>query len=134
VARLNHTFTISVPPEQAKEEFQEEIGPDLRRDGGFQIAHDGSRRLVYSDGIVSPEPAPLGGYPTNWNTYARLRRLLARRITVEFVPEGAGTKVSLRGSVERGICTGLEELGSPGHWPGNREQVRARREAEEAEG
>jgi hypothetical protein len=120
VARLNHTFTISVPPQEAKEQFQGEIGPALRRDGGFRLAYDESRRLVYSDGVVSSEPALLGRDPTDWNTYAKLRRLLARRITVEFVTEGAGTRVSLRGSVERGIRAGLEKLGTTGHWPENR--------------
>jgi hypothetical protein len=117
VAKLNHAFQMSVPPQQAREQFQAEVGTDLRRDGGFRIAQDESRRIVYSDGMVSLEPAPLGADPEGWNAYARLRRLLARSITVEFVPDGAGTRVSLRGHATRDMCAALCRLGTAGHWP-----------------
>jgi hypothetical protein len=130
VAKLDHTFKMPVPPPQAKEQFQIDIGPGLRHEGGFRLAQDESRRLLYSDGVVASEPAPLGESPDDWNTYARLRRLLARRIKVEFAPEGAGTRVSLRGRAERDICAALCKLGSPGQWPENRERVYERREAE----
>lgn len=122
---------MPVSPQEAKELFQEEIGPELRREGEFGLARDESRRLVYSDGVVpAEEPAPLLGAPRDWGVYAKLRRLMARRITVEFVSTGTGTRVSLRGSAERDVCAGLEKLGSPGHWPENRERVRESRERE----
>ena len=130
MAKLDHTFSVPLPLQQAKEQFQMDIGPGLRREGGFRVAQDESRRLVYSDGVVPSEPAPLGGSPDDWNTYARLRRLLARRIEVEFAPEGARTRVSLCGRAERDICGALNELGSPGHWPENRERLRELQEAE----
>jgi hypothetical protein len=87
------------------------IGPGLRREGSFRVAQDESRRLVDSDGVV-----PLGRSPGDWNTYARLRRLFARRIESEFAPEAAGTPVSPRGKAERDICAALNKLGGPGQW------------------
>jgi hypothetical protein len=130
VAKLDHAFSTPLPPQEAKEQFQMDIGPGLRREGGFRVAQDESRRLLYSDGVVSLEPAPLGGSLDDWNSYARLRRLFARRIEVEFAPEGAGTRVSLRGKAERDICAALSKLGSPGQWPENRERLRELHEAE----
>jgi hypothetical protein len=130
VAKLDHTFSIPLPLQQAKEQFQMDIGPGLRREGSFRVAQDESRRLMYSDGVVPLEPAPLGRSPGDWNTYARLRRLLARRIEVEFAPEAAGTRVTLRGKAERDICAALGKLGGVGQWPENRERLRELHEAE----
>jgi hypothetical protein len=130
VAKLDHTFLMSVPPQEAKAQFQADIGPELRSNGSLRLAQDESRRLVYSDGVVSREPAPLGESAYDWNTYAKLRRLLARRIKVEFAPDGAGTRVSLRGKAERDICAALNLLGALGQWPENREQRYERREAD----
>lgn len=127
MAKLDHTFSVPLPVQQAKEQFQMDIGPELRRDAGFRLAQEESRRLVYSDGVVSLDPMAL---PDDWNTYARLRRLLARRVNVDFAPEGAGTRVSLCGRAERDICAALNKLGRPGHWPENRERLRELREAE----
>lgn len=107
-----------------------DIGPGLRRQGDYRLALEESRRLLYSDGLVPSEPAPLGGSGDDWNTYAKLRRLLARRITVEFVPQGAGTRVSLSGRVERELCAALCRLGAPGQWPEGRERLYEQREAE----
>lgn len=46
-----------------------------------------------------------------------LELLASHRIKVTFVPEGEGTRVTIRGSARHDVGAGLERLGRPDHWP-----------------
>jgi hypothetical protein len=51
MARIENSFEMDVPPEQAQAMFVRDIAPDLAKDGGFQPAHEKPGLLLYSDAL-----------------------------------------------------------------------------------
>jgi hypothetical protein len=41
VARIDHSFTMSEPPEKALARFRDELGPELHRKTGFGLHNEG---------------------------------------------------------------------------------------------
>ncbi len=114
MAKLAHSFSMDGSLQQAQQRFRDELSAEMHRLRGFVLVADEPRRLVYSDGEVK------GYVPRDRAGYTGLRRLLARRITVDFAPEGTRTRVALTGRAESDIVHALAQLGEPGEWPGAR--------------
>jgi hypothetical protein len=52
VARVNASFTMDVPPEQAQAMFVRDLLPDLHKDAGFILYEERPGRLELSKGVV----------------------------------------------------------------------------------
>jgi hypothetical protein len=142
IARIDHSFTIDKPAEQAQAMFVRDIAPELAKDRDFQIAHERPGQLVFSDGIATAgdeqsvleegthEDEPWARIPalgSRWpgrfvlsvdrGAGENLAAVLPRHIRVDFTPEGVGTRVHVHGHVEHDIRHALELLGTPRHWP-----------------
>ena len=52
VARVNASFTMDVPPEQAQAMFVRDLLPDLYKDAGFVLYEERPGRLELSKGVV----------------------------------------------------------------------------------
>jgi hypothetical protein len=100
-------------PERAQARFLEEIAPELHRKADFAVCAERPGRLGLSDGVI----APLRVANRGAGDYEGLRIILARRIRVDFEGEGIGTRVTVRGHVQREVRRALEQLGQPGYWP-----------------
>jgi hypothetical protein len=131
MAKIDHSFHMEEAPEQAQQRFEDELGWELHRDGGFAAVKEKPGEIDYSDGVVddvSDEDAfpggPLArsgglvghGGPSS-AAYGGLRELLARRIKVELTPDGSGTLVHIHGHAEGPLRDAIQRLGTPGHWP-----------------
>jgi hypothetical protein len=142
MAKIDHTFHMDEAPAQAQRRFEEEIGWELHRHGGFAEVKDVPGEIDYSDGAVndaSDERSFLpggelaespglssaghgvgrgaGGAGPTIGAYGGLRELLARHIKVELTPDGTGTLVHIHGHAEGRLRDSILLLGSPGHWP-----------------
>jgi len=113
MAKIEHSFTMRETPERAQWRFREDIAPGLHREAGFSLCDESPGCLSFSDGITAS--TEFAG--SDVGSYEGLRRAFARRIKVAFELEGTGTKVTIRGHVERDVRSALELLGRPGHWP-----------------
>jgi hypothetical protein len=114
MAKINHSFTMGGTPEQAQARFVTDIAPELHRKGEMSLYKQEPGHFAFSDGIVDPMALPAGHDAVD---YSLLRRATSRRIRVDFDAELIGTKVTIRGRVEREIRGALDLLGEPGHWP-----------------
>jgi hypothetical protein len=115
VARIRHSFSVPLEPEQAQAMFVRDIAPDLRRLGGFVLYKNEHGCLAFGDERDLPvAEMGLGAAtePSRW-----MRRLVERRIRVTFESEPPGTRVTLRGSSPRDVRAALRKLGAPDHWP-----------------
>ena len=59
VARVNASFTMDMPPEQAQAMFVRDLLPDLHKDGGFVLYEERPGRLELSKGVVEDSPHSL---------------------------------------------------------------------------
>jgi hypothetical protein len=57
MARVHHTFTMELAPEQSQELFVRDIVPDLHRDGRFTAYREAPGELRLSDADLDNEPA-----------------------------------------------------------------------------
>lgn len=100
-------------PEQAQEQFVEDIAPELHRKAALALYKQEPGRLAFSDGIVDPvDLAGNGGLD-----YALLRRASAHHLQVDFDAEAMGTMVRIHGHAGRDVRDAIELLGQAGHWP-----------------
>jgi hypothetical protein len=49
--------------------------------------------------------------------YSKLRLWTSRRLSVDFVEDPAGSRVTISGSAPDEVATGINRLGTAGHWP-----------------
>lgn len=137
MARIDRSFSLDRPPEQAQAMFVRDIAPELARDRDFGIVRERPGELIFSQRAAADslqleedleEPveehrdaiADAGAPGWRFNAFHGaddLAGALPRHIRVEFTGEGTGTRVHVHGHVERDVCHALEKLGTPQHWP-----------------
>ena len=145
MAKLERTFHMDYPPEQAQVLFLRDVGPAFAQDGEFLLQHEKPGELRFSEGDVAasptrPDEPPLfserdiervveegaedsiehggGGIPMRaLGGPTGLSRGFARHIKVEFTADGEGTHVVITGHAEHDLRDAIDRLGTPGHWP-----------------
>jgi hypothetical protein len=117
VAKVDHTFLMSQPPEQAQRMFVDEIAPEFDRKAELAMCKDEPGHVLFNDGIVNLDEVPVGSRANDPELYSALREITGHHIHVDFQQEGSGTKVRVHGHVEREISHAIEEFGQPGRWP-----------------
>jgi hypothetical protein len=116
MAKLDRSFQVACAPEEAQAMFIRDVAPALWRAAEFRVVHEEPGELHFSDarntGFGYADPL----------IYDGLSHALARRITVQFVSDGAQTQVRISGHAERQIAEAVGHLGTPGHWPATANQ------------
>ncbi len=130
MAKVDHTFLMTQPPEQAQAMFVDEIAPELHKKAELALCKDEPGCVLFNDGVVDPDSL-LGGVPLSAGSsqavrvgpsndpalYSGLREISGHLLHVDFVPEGSGTRVRIHGHVERDVRDGIDQFGQPGRWP-----------------
>jgi hypothetical protein len=116
VAKIDRAFSMQMPLEKAQQLFVEDIAPEFHGVDEFVLCKEEPGRLEFSDCLVDPETRGANA----WGAYSSLRRLMGRRVKVDFKPDGFGTRVVIRGHAEREMQKAIALLGEPGHWPEGR--------------
>jgi hypothetical protein len=101
-------------PEQTQARFLADIAPELHRKAELLLYEEEPGHLSFSDGIVDSMALAANRDAADCSL---LRRVTGSRIRVDLDAELTGTKVTIRGRVERQMRGALELLGEPGHWP-----------------
>jgi hypothetical protein len=114
MAKLAHSFTMDVPPEQAQAMFVRDLVPDLHKDGDMILSKERAGRLDFSYGpteganldLLEVADPDVVGHPEENDEPAV--RAVEEREPFSFFPAGPGR---IAGS---GLMAGkLEGLGSP---------------------
>jgi len=71
VARVNASFTMDLPPDQAQAMFVRDLLPDLHNDGGFVLYEERPGRLELSKGVVEDSPTASRSSPTRTSLITR---------------------------------------------------------------
>jgi hypothetical protein len=111
LARINHSFSMSMEPAQAQEMFVRDLAPELHKAAGFSLYKNKPGELAFGD------ERDLSTGSSRSEVSGWMRRLAERRIRVTFAAEPPGTRVTLKGGIERDVRRMLLKLGEPGHWP-----------------
>jgi hypothetical protein len=132
--KVDHTFLMQQPPEQAQSMFVDEIAPELHRKAELAMCKDEPGHVLFNDGIVDPDdlvrgvnldelaPGEAGrllrrSASNDVELFSALREATGHHLHVDFEPEGSGTKVRIHGHVERDVRDGIDLFGQPGRWP-----------------
>jgi hypothetical protein len=136
--RVDHSFTMALPPAQAQELFNEDVASELARQDEIEIVREEPGLIVLNDDDWHPaswrseyheeQERPEG--PLSANEVLRAESVSEREpvlpihpgkgLRIEFHAEGDGTDVRIRGHAEKSVREALERLGTPGHWPEGR--------------
>lgn len=82
MAKVKRTFTLSLSPERAQQQFVEHVAPSLHRLGDFVRSHEEPGLIAFTDGIRDPVDFP----NAQGGDYVLLRRLTAHRLKVTLRP------------------------------------------------
>ncbi|MGO9763832.1 MAG: hypothetical protein ACLP1Q_21480 [Solirubrobacteraceae bacterium] len=117
MAKVDHTFLMQQPPEQAQAMFVDEIAPELHKKADLAMYKDEPGHVLFNDGIVDPAELVGGGRSNDTELYSVLREVSGHHLHVDFEAEGSGTRVRIHGHVERKLRDGIDLFGEPGRWP-----------------
>jgi hypothetical protein len=132
MARVDHTFTMSLAPAQAQTMFVDEIAHELHAKAGLAMCKDEPGDVRFNDGDVDINSLPIAGgdnvglyrglgrgrgASNDVELYTGLRELTGHHLLVSFMPDGTGTTVRIHGHVEHKLRDAIDKLGQPGCWP-----------------
>jgi hypothetical protein len=136
--RIDHSFTMQLPPEQAQEVFNEDVASELAKQDEIEIVREEPGLIVLNDddwhttAWEQASEAERGDRPREAesgfglrveSTYEREPVVPVhpgKGLRIEFHGEGAATSVRIHGHAEKSVREALEVLGTPGHWPEGR--------------
>ena len=121
MAKINRTFAMAGPPEQAQAAFVRDLVPELQRKADLSLWKQRPGALEFA-AVAEPSARMGRGWQVESQILRRARhepRLLrfGPRIHVTFEQDDLGTRVTIKGRCEREFCDALELLGAPGRWP-----------------
>jgi len=122
MTKIDYSFTMLEAPEQALARFRDDMSGELDRKAEFTLFKEQPGQLHYTQGGDNEDFRSLGYRHRGEDEALEFGRLeTSRRLTVTFAPAGSGSSVHIEGHCEGEIRKGLEDLGTPGHWPEGRE-------------
>ena len=107
---IRHGLTFAGGPGSTELDLDDIADPDE-----FEVHDEEASEPALADVLRRGTDAEAPAGPGRGRHSAEM--LLSHRLKITFVPEGSGTRVTIKGSAHRDVDTGLERLGSAGHWP-----------------
>ena len=145
MAHIDYSFRMVGDPAAAQALFENDIVPELARDGGFHLVREHPGQLVFDDALteedadapgeqpglgdeegLTDEPPAAGSDIIGEGLAAKFTAprplglgedLLARHLHVEFSAGDSDTVVRVHGHARRNLRDALKRLGTTGHWP-----------------
>ena len=118
--RIDHRFTMALPPDRAQDVFNEDVASELARQDELKIVREEPGLIVFNSDVWTPEQWEFAeAPPARWDAPAP-GGSEGRGLRVEFRAEDGATAVRIRGHAEKSVREALVLLGTPGHWPEGR--------------